>query len=140
MNEIAKVNGKDLRISTKNSIEICNFIRNRNLVKAKQLLEMVLKQKIAVPYKKFNTDTGHKPGIAAGRFPRNASLGILGLLNSVEANAENIGLNKNNLFISKIIANKASRGYHFGRRRRIKMKGTHIYIEVSERAKKEAKK
>ena len=95
MNEIAKVNGKDLRISTKESIEICNFIRNRNLGKARQLLEQVLKQKIAVPYKIFNTDTGHKPGIAAGRYPRNASIAIIGLLNSVEANAENMGLNKN---------------------------------------------
>lgn len=139
MNETAKINGKDLRISTKQSIEICNFIRNRSVGKAKQLLEQVLKQKIAVPFKIFNTDTGHKPGMAAGRFPRNASLEILSLLSGVEANAENQGLNKNNLVISKITANKASRGYHFGRKRRIKMKGTHIYIEVAEKA-KETKK
>ena len=140
MSEIAKINGKDLRISTKQSIEICNFIRNKSVAKARQLLEQVLKQKIAVPFKIFNTDMGHKPGIAAGRFPRNASLELLSLLNGVEANAENQGLNKNNLFISKITANKAARGYHFGRKRRIKMKGTHIYIEVAEKANKETKK
>lgn len=131
--DVAKINGKDLRISNKQSIEICNFLRNRDLKKAKQLLENVLKKKVAVPFKLFNTDMGHKPGIASGRFPMNASKEILGLLHGVEANAENKGLNKNNLYISKIVANMGAGQFHFGRKRRRMMKRTHIFIEVAER-------
>ncbi|MBS3163440.1 50S ribosomal protein L22 [Candidatus Woesearchaeota archaeon] len=140
MNDIAKINGKDLKISTKESIEVCNFIRRRDLVKARRLLENVLKKKIAVPLKLFNTDRGHRPGIGPGSYPMKTSKAILSLLDGVESNAENNGLNKNNLYISKIIANKASRSYKFGRKRGRKMKGTHIYIEVAEKAKKEVKK
>ena len=140
MSDIAKINGKDLRISTKQSIEICNFIRRKDLAKAKQLLENVLKKKVAVPFKLFNTDRGHRPGIGPGAYPMNACKEVLDLLEGVTANAENQGLNKNNLYISKIIANRAARGYHFGRKRRRKVKATHIYIEVAEKSKKENKK
>jgi len=135
----AKIIGKDLSISTKQSIEIANFIRGKNIEKAKNELKKVIEKKLAIPFKRYNRDMGHKKGnIAAGRYPKNAAKEFLNLLNGLEANAQNKGLSTN-LIIKTIIPNKASRPWHYGRRRRIKMKRTHIEI-IAEEIKKETKK
>lgn len=132
MNE-AKIYGIDLPISTKKSVEICNFIRHKKLKKAKDMLNSVLQKKVAVPYKRYNRNTPHRKGrIASGRYPVKASSEILKLLEGVEANAQQKGLDVNNLVIDQIIANQASRPFHFGRKRRRKMKRTHIDIVVKE--------
>lgn len=134
---IAKAAGRDLSISTKCAIEISSFIRGKNLQRAKKMLEEVLKMKRAVPYTRFNKDRGHKAGkIAAGGYPINASKEILNLLKSVEANAQNKGLDTNSLFIKTIIANRASSPWHPGRHRRRKMKRTHVDIIVEEKVSK----
>ncbi len=140
-NKTTKVTGLDLPVSTKHVIEISNFIKHKNLQKAKVLLEQVLKFKIAVPYTRFNKNVGHRSGdIAAGRYPIKAAKEILNLLNSLEANAQNQGLDTSSLIISEIIPNKASRPWHYGRQRRRKMKRTHIKIVAKEVAKKTLKK
>ena len=91
--EIAKASGMSLPISTKQSIEICNFIRNKTLEKAKAILERVLEKKEAIPFKRFGSDTGHKRGaIGAGRYPQKTAKEILKVLDSVEANAQAKGL------------------------------------------------
>jgi len=133
----AKVSGRALSISTKHSIEICNFIRGRKLEKAKALLNEVINHKIAVPFKKFNKDVGHRKGkIASGRYPENACKAILKLLEGAEANAQFKGLNTANLIVSHICANKASTPWHYGRQRRRKMKRTHVEVIVEEKAEK----
>ena len=129
---ISTANASNLPISTKQSVEICNFLRFRNLQKAKRILTDAMNKKIAIPYKRYYMDTGHKPGIAAGRYPYKASFEILKLLNSAEANAENKGLDTEKLVISKMIANKGNRMYHTGRHRGIKMKRTHIELTLEE--------
>lgn len=131
--------GLSLPISTKHSIEICNFIRDMNLSKAKALLKGVVDKRSVVPFKRFTGDVGHKKK-GPGRYPKKASLEIIKLLNVVEANAQFKGLNTANLFINRICANKASRQWHYGRKRRRKMKRTHIEIVVEEKATKEKKK
>ena len=129
--EIAKASGMSLPISTKQSIEICNFIRNKTLEKAKAILERVLEKKEAIPFKRFGSDTGHKRGaIGAGRYPQKTAKEILKVLDSVEANAQAKGLNSNDLKIIQLIANKASTPWRFGRKRRRKTKRTHIEIIV----------
>lgn len=131
---IARVDGKDLPISTKNSIEVCNFIRKKTVANSKKILQSVLETKIAIPAKRFNKDRGHKPGrIAAGIYPRNVCKYVLGLLNAVEANAQNKGLNVDNLIIKTIVVNKASAPWRYGRFRRRKTKRTHIEIVVEEK-------
>mgnify|MGYP001574494681 CR=1 FL=1 len=122
----------NLPISYKQSYEIANYLRGRNLVKAKQLLQYVINKKIAVPYKRFNRDTGHKPGIAAGRYPEKASKAFLMILNSVEANAENNGLDPEKLFVTELRSTQGSHQLHGGRQIRRKMKRTHLYIKVQE--------
>ena len=135
----ASVHGKDLPISTKHAIEICNFIKGKSLPKSKQMLKEVMGKKIAVPFKIFKRNVGHKPGsMAAGRYPYKASRYILNLLDSLETNAQNKGLDVNSLYLTKIIPNKASRPFHFSRHRGRKMKRTSIEIIAEE--KKEEKK
>ena len=129
--EIAKASGMSLPISTKQSIEVCNFLRNKTLEKAKAILERVLEKKEAIPFKRFGSDTGHKRGpIGAGRYPQKTAKEILKVLNSVESNAQLKGLNPDDLKIIQLIANKASTPWRFGRKRRRKAKRTHIEIIV----------
>ncbi|MEW6063197.1 MAG: 50S ribosomal protein L22 [Nanoarchaeota archaeon] len=129
----AKVIGRNLQISAKHSVEIGSFIRNRRLDVAKNLLKQVVEKKVAVPFKRYNRDTGHKAGIAAGQYPIKASEMILRLLNSVEKNAIAKGMNASNLIISFFSANKGGLAWHYGRKRGRKMKNTHIEIRVKEK-------
>lgn len=136
---MARAIGRSLPISFKQSIEICNFIRDKNVNDVKNILNGVINQKVAVPYKRFNMDVGHKRKIAAGRYPKKASTEILNLINHVEANAQFKGLNTGNLVITHINANKASKVMHFGRKRSRKAKRTHVEIIVQEKADEKSK-
>ncbi|MEK6809645.1 MAG: 50S ribosomal protein L22 [Nanoarchaeota archaeon] len=137
---VASVYGKDIPISTKHAIEICNFIRGKSLQQSKKFLEQVIVMKTAVPFKIYKRNVGHKPGnMAAGRYPTKASRYILSLLSSLESNAENKGLDVSSLYLTEIIPNRASRPFHFGRKRRIKMKRTHIQIFAEERKEEKEK-
>jgi large subunit ribosomal protein L22 len=131
----AKAVGRDLPISTKQSIEICNMIRGRELQKSKEMLLQTIKLKKAIPFKRFNQDTGHKRNIGPGRYPQRACRYIYNLLESVEINAQNKGLDTGELKINSIIPNKASTPMHSGRLQRRKMRRTHIEIIVEEKSK-----
>lgn len=133
----AKAIGRSLPISTKQSVEVCSFIRNRNLQKAKGILAEVVGKKRPVPYKRYNRSMGHKPGnMSVGRYPVNTCKHILALLESVEANAQSKGLNTANLAIVHICPQKASKQVHYGRQRGTIMKRTHIEVVVEEKAEK----
>jgi large subunit ribosomal protein L22 len=133
----AKVIGRNLEVSTKHLVEIGSFIKGRKLINAKDLLSKVLEKKVAVPFKRFNKDVGHKKGrIAAGRYPYNASEEVIGLLNSLRANAEAKGLNEADLVINYFSASKGERRWHAGRHRRRKTKSTNVEIRVKEKEKK----
>ena len=132
-NSLATARGLDLPISTKHSIEICNFIRYKQVNKAKKQLNLVLKKRLAIPLTRFHKDRGHRKGsIGPGFYPLKAAKEVLNLLNLLEANARNKGLNTEALFLKTIKANKASRPIRHGRRRR-SMKRTHIEIIGSEK-------
>ncbi len=129
---IAKAYGRALDISTKKSVEICNVLRGKNLKKAKTYLEKVIKKEKAVPIKRYGRDTAHKPEIAGGKYPVNAAQAILDLLKSAESNAANRSLDTNNLVIEHISAHLASRPWHYGRKRRSRMKRTHVQVVLKE--------
>ena len=137
---MARAIGRALPISFKQSIEICKFIRNKNVNYAKNILNKVIEQKHAVPYTRFSSDIGHKKNIAAGRYPKKASMEILGLINNAEANAQFKGLNTANLVITHINANKAGKVMRFGRKRSREAKRTSVEIVVQERADKKSEK
>jgi len=134
----AKAMGISLPISTKQAVEICSFLRGKTIEQGKNILKSVIDKKAAIPFKRYNRDMGHKTGMAAGRYPKKASSNILKLLESVEANAQNKGLTPP-FKITKILANKAAKQWHYGRHLRTKMKKTHVEIVVEETEKKENK-
>ena len=137
---MAKVAGMALPISTKQSIVICDFIRNKNVQKMKDFLNDVIKMKKAVPFTRFNKGMGHKRGIGPGRYPIKTSTEILGLLESAESNAQFKGLNSSNLVIGYAKADKAGSTWHYGRQRRRKMKRTNLEIILIEKESKHDKK
>jgi large subunit ribosomal protein L22 len=62
----ARARGKDLRVSYKNSIEICNVIRGMAVEDAKKYLENVMAKRTPVPFLK------HKGHISTAREPDSA--------------------------------------------------------------------
>ncbi|MBN1502020.1 50S ribosomal protein L22 [Candidatus Woesearchaeota archaeon] len=135
----AKAVGRNLSISTRMSVEICNYLRGKKVSQAKNILEQVIQKKHAVPIRRFGDSTAHKPGIGAGKYPIKAAKGILAVIQNAESNAQNKGLSTHHLVISHILAHKASAPWHYGRHTRRKMKRSHIEIVVSEEKEKEKK-
>jgi large subunit ribosomal protein L22 len=139
--DIVKALGRSLPISTKQSIEVCNWIRNKEVGKAKKMLDKVMQMKQAVPYRRFHGDTGHKTGIGPGRYPVKTCGEIKEMLDKIEASASQKGLNTESLVITHISAQKAARQWHYGRKKRRMQKRTHIEIVAKEsEPKKEGKK
>jgi len=129
----AKAMGRDLPISPKVSIEICNFIRGRELENAISVLKRVQEKIEAVPYKRFPNGAGHKPGksMAAGRYPIKASTEFLKLLDNAKANASNQGLT-GTLKITHIAANRANEPFRQRAKERVTFKRTHVEVIVTE--------
>ena len=131
MEHAASARSLNLPISTKHSVEISRYLRYKNTQFAKQFLEKVISLQKPVPFKKFTTDLGHKPGIGPGRYPQKAAREFLKLVKSVEANAQANGLDTSALKITTLIANKASIPLTGGRHQHAK-KRTHLEIVVAE--------
>ncbi|PIN73442.1 50S ribosomal protein L22 [Candidatus Woesearchaeota archaeon CG10_big_fil_rev_8_21_14_0_10_45_16] len=134
----ASARSRDVPISTKHSVELSNYLRYHSVAFAKDFLEDVVALKKAVPFNRYRKDVGHKPGMAAGRFPQKAAKEFLKLIKGVEANAQSKGLNAGSLKIVKLLANKASVPFSGGRQRHA-TKRSHLEVVVQE-MKKAAKK
>ena len=135
-----KINAKDLPLSTKTSVEVCRFLRNKSVKKAQEILQRVIKKEQPVPYKRYIKEIPHRKGkIATGRYPLKVSKEILKLLKGGLASAQNQGLSSD-LIISHISSHKAGHQWHFGRKRRRRMKRTHIKIILKESKIKETEK
>jgi large subunit ribosomal protein L22 len=136
-----KATGKDLRISFKDSVEICREINGKRLAFAKKYLNEVLDHKRAVPYKRFKKGLAHRRGLTrayAGAYPEKASTHILKLLLNAESNAEFKGLDTDRLFVKHIQA-KLGRGIRgfiaraHGRATPHNTTTTHIEVWLDER-------
>ena len=130
----AIVNGRDSPVSLKHAIAICNFIKHKNIETAVSELQLVSQLRKAVP---MRGEIPHRKGkIMSGRFPVNASLVFIKLLNSLKSNAF---ANEMEIEKCKIIckANLAPRPYRrFGQTR---FKRCHIEIKLVEKIKSERK-
>jgi large subunit ribosomal protein L22 len=129
---MAKAVGTDLDISTKQAVEICNYLKGRPLEKAKVILQQVMEKKQPVPYKRFRLSIPHRTKLGPGRYPVKASQRILKVLESVTANAQNMGLATGKLEIYHMNAHMASRPMKGGRQRGRSMKRTHVEVVVRE--------
>ncbi len=135
---MARAQGIALPVSFKQSVEVCRFIKNRRYKDAIRLLEGVKEMKTPVPYRTFNRGgTGHRKGMGPGRYPQKASTYIIKLLKSAYANASQKGLDTENLVVKSAVAKQGPKTFHYGRKRGIKAKRTHVEVVV-ESAKKKA--
>ena len=127
----AVVNGKDLPISTKHSVAICDYIRGKDIDRAISMLEQVEQMKNPIPMK---GEIPHRKGkIMSGRYPINASREFIKLLKSLKSNAvtNELELEKYVLFC---VPNMASRPHRrFGR---TKFKRTHVTLKLIQPIKK----
>ena len=133
---MARAIGMALPISFKQSVEICSFIKNKDVNAAKKMLHNVAEKKMAIPFRRYNWDLGHKKGMGPARYPEKASKEFIKLIENVESNAQFKGLNTSNLVIAHASAHKAGKSWHFGRKSRRVMKRTNIEIIVEETANK----
>ncbi len=125
--------GRALPISLKKAIEVSNFIRGNRLGAARKKLENVIEQREPVPYRRFaKGGTGHRKGIGPGRYPVSTCREMLKILKAAEANAQQNGLDASKLYVSSIVPKKAPTTWHYGRKRRRKMKLAHLELTVME--------
>ncbi|VVB83201.1 50S ribosomal protein L22 [uncultured archaeon] len=131
----ASVNGISLPISTKDSVAICKFVKNKTIERALVDLDLVSKFKKAIPMK---GEVPHRKGkgMMAGRYMTKPVGYFIKMLKNLQANANVNGIEE--AVIVEAIPNRASRPY--GRFGRIKRKRTHIHIKVVEKNKLKAKK
>src|SRR3989338_4110817 len=75
---IASARGNNIGISRKFAVEVAGFLRGKNLADAKKKMEDVIALKVAVPFKRYHMDLGHKRGpMGPGRFPEILPLQLL---------------------------------------------------------------
>jgi len=136
---MARARGVLLPISQKASREVAQSVKGRNLDKAIDFLEKVVVGIVPVPFKRFKRDVPHRKGkMAAGRYPKNASLEMISLLKLLKSNAIDHGLNGDNLVVIHAAASPGPRRPRTGRIRG-ERKISHLEV-VAEEIKKEKKK
>ena len=121
---------RSLPISHKRATEVAKMIKGKKVNKAIRELELVMVGKVAVPYKRYMKDVPHKrgAGMAAGRYPQKTASYFIMLLNSLKKNADNLGLNGENLIITKAVTCKGALSWHYGRKRGVRIKNTHLEL------------
>jgi ribosomal protein L22 len=123
------VNGKDLKISKKHAMAICDMIRHKKVQDAIDEIEQILKMKKPL---KMKGEIPHRKGkgIMSGRYPLNACRELLKLVKSLASNASVNGMEADKTKIIIAIANQASRPYkRFGSAR---FKRTNVFIKAKE--------
>jgi len=105
----AIASGRDLRISPKHAREICAAIRGLKLEEAKKLLEEVAEERRPIAFRHYQRKVGHRRGLQGwpvGRYPKKASKTILKVLEALEANASEKGLDLEKLKIMHVAAQR----------------------------------
>ena len=120
----AVVNGRDLRVSTKHAVAVCNFIRNKNVDYSISQLEKVAKIKLAIPMK---GEIPHRKGMMSGRYPKKTVSEFIKLLKSLRSNAinNNIELEKTKIFCMANMASRPHKRFGQGRHKR-----SHVQIKL----------
>ena len=109
-NRIVKASLREVSISPKAAVEICREIKGMSLDEARGFLEEVVSKKKPVPFKRYVRKMGHRKqleGWKIGRYPVKAAKYILQLLDNLENNANERGLDLSRL---KIIHASTLRG------------------------------
>jgi ribosomal protein L22 len=129
----AVVDGRDIGISKKHSMAICDYIRGKNIEPCIIYLEKV--SRLETPLK-MKGEIPHRHGkIMSGRYPVNACKAFIKLLKSLNGNSN---VNQiDNPYIAVAVANDASRPFRKGGSMRFKR--TNVVLIAKERKMKETK-
>ena len=103
---------RERQMSHKHSVEIAREIKGRTADEAVSYLTAVSEGEQAVPFRRFNTGTGHRSNIDgwdAGRYPKKASEAFLDLLENAINNAENQGFDGGSMVITHCAAHKVGK-------------------------------
>ena len=120
--------GRNLHISKKHSMYICNFIRRKKIEDAMKDLEMVQKYKKAIPFK---GEIPHRKGkgMMSGRYPIKSVGVFMNLLKTLKGNSIVNGLDIGKTIIFSASANWGSRPMRRGNTRG---KRTNVILEARE--------
>lgn len=138
----ARAYRREMKISRKYAREFAVVLKNKQLTRAKRYLIDVIDQKVALPVKKYNKKVPHRKQISgwdAGRFPQKTAKHLLSLLEEVENNAVEKGLDENKLYVKHMITyggrqkrwNRGSRV--FGRRTQKRARAANVEVVIAER-------
>jgi len=111
-----KASGSDLRVHFKNTHEAAVQLKGYSLKRAQAYLQHVLDHKEAVPFRRFNRGIGRTAQSKAfylapqARWPVKSAEFLLNLLQNAESNAEEKGLDVEQLKVTHIQVNQAQRG------------------------------
>jgi len=122
----AKAKAEYVPVSTKQAVNVCRFVKGKNVDKAIAYLEEVMKLKKAIPFVRHKRHTSHRRGMEAGRYPKKVAKCMIELIQSAKANAIYLGLDETKLIIIKAIPN---RGFSKSSKRG---RATHLEIKVAE--------
>ncbi|MDP8002756.1 MAG: 50S ribosomal protein L22 [Caldisphaera sp.] len=106
--KIAKAIIREVPVHPKVMVEVANSIYGMPLQKAKRYLNEVIAKREAIPFRSSHKKVSHKKGLSdrwgwpSGRYPVKAAKYMLKVLDNVENNAENKGLEVDKLVIFHI--------------------------------------
>jgi len=132
--KLVVVRSHNLPISRKKTVNLARYIRFLPLRTAKRYLKEIIEMKRAVPFYRYNRDIPHRRNIEGkikqGRYPVKSAKYLLKLLESLEKNAINMGLDPSKIILLYILVNKGNTAplkiNYEGRR--VRRKTTHIEI------------
>ncbi len=134
----AKAYGKNLQISPKKSVEVCRFIRGKDVDVAIDMLDDVIEKKRAVPYRKHKKEIAHQKGSGPGGYPEKVATKIKVLLEEAKSNAESKGLDPEGMDILTISAHQGEvipgfQSRAFGRTSPADRKTTNVEVILKEK-------
>jgi len=131
----ARAAGRNMPVSRKMCVELGRAISGKKVDSAREVLNGVISLRRPVLINRFNTNLAHKSGhLGPARFPVKAAEAMLSVLDGAVANAENKGLEREQLFVKVVSATGGVRYYRPRLRwRPQKRKATNIAIIVEQR-------
>lgn len=109
----SKAIGNEIGVSPKKCREVCKMLVGMKVEDAKTYLKSVADLKTPVPYTRFKMQLSPKPKVGPGRYPRNAALAILRVIQSAQSNAEYKGLEADSMRVKVAAAHRGriQKGY-----------------------------
>ncbi|MFH1054725.1 MAG: 50S ribosomal protein L22 [Candidatus Altiarchaeota archaeon] len=111
-----KAMGRDMNVSFKDMIMVAEAIKGKNIETAIKRMEDVVSLKRPIPFRRFNTGIGHRPGnqFKMSRYPVKAAGYALKILKNLQSNAEFKGYDSEKV---KITHSQAQHGVSRPRRK-----------------------